>query len=87
MNKQTFEYWYENKFSLETRIKEPHLKELLRDVWEESYFVGHDEGYAEGKVDGHDEGYGEGYSVGRLEGYNDGYDKGYDEGRDIETWS
>lgn len=68
MKEPTFEYWYENKFSLETRIKEPHLKELLRDVWEESYFVGHDEGYTEG------------YADGKGEGYDEGYDEGYREG-------
>lgn len=87
MKEPTFEYWYENKFSLEQRIKEPHLKELLRDTWEEAYFVGHDEGFGDGKVDGRDEGYDEGYSKGYRIGYDDGYDEGRDEGRNIETWS
>jgi flagellar biosynthesis/type III secretory pathway protein FliH len=83
MKEPTFEYWYENKFSLEQRIKEPHLKDILKDTWEEAYFIGRDEGYGDGKVEGHGEGYGEGYSNGK----SDGYDKGYDDGRDIETWS
>lgn len=91
MNKQTFEYWYENKFSLEQRIKEPHLKELLKDTWEEAYFIALEEGRSEGYSAGREEGYDEGFSEGRSEGYadgrEDGYEEGYDKGRNIETWS
>lgn len=87
MNKQTFEYWYENKFSLEQRIKEPHLKDILKDTWEEAYFIGRDEGYGDGRVEGHGEGYDEGYDKGYSIGHDEGYEEGYDEGRNIETWS
>ncbi len=68
MNKQTFEYWYENKFSLKQRIKEPHLKELLKDTWEEAYIAGYEDGRAEGYNDGHEDG----FVVGHDEGYEEG---------------
>lgn len=91
MNKQTFEYWYENNFSLKQKTASPSLKELLKDTWEEAYFVGRDEGYGDGFSEGRSEGYDEGYDRGRSdghdEGYDEGYEKGYDEGRNIETWS
>jgi flagellar biosynthesis/type III secretory pathway protein FliH len=83
MKEQTFEYWYENKFSLKQKIASPSLKELLKDTWEEAYFIGRDEGYGDGKVEGRGEGYDEGYDKGYSIGYNDGYD----EGRNIETCS
>ena len=81
MNKQTFEYWYENKFSLEQRIKEPHLKELLLEAWDNAYFVGREDGYDDGFSEGRDEGYDEGYEKGHSDGYSDGYEEGYDKGR------
>jgi flagellar biosynthesis/type III secretory pathway protein FliH len=52
MNKQTFEYWYENRLSLEQRMEDNNLKELLREAWDNAYFVGREEGYDEGYREG-----------------------------------
>lgn len=83
MNKSKFDYWYESNLSLEQRLKDQPLKELLKAVWEEAYIVGHEDGYGDGRVEGYAKGYAKGYSI----GHDEGYDEGYDEGRNIETWS
>jgi flagellar biosynthesis/type III secretory pathway protein FliH len=80
MNKQTFEYWYENKFSLKQKTASPSLKELLKDTWEEAYFIGRDEGYGDGRDEGYEDGYDEGKSEGVSEGYDSGYADGYADG-------
>ncbi|OQB06853.1 MAG: flagellar assembly protein H [Parcubacteria group bacterium ADurb.Bin216] len=68
MNKSKFDYWYESNLSLEQRLKDQPLKELLKAVWEEAYIVGYEDGRAEGYNDGHEDG----FVVGHDEGYEEG---------------